>query len=164
VYSSWSETEVPEEPARPGGVPPDRNDTIAGLLSEALRALRAEVEACHARCRRALESFTTSCRVDRESFRVVVESGDVVIGPPVAAPADVEVETSRRTILALIHDRLTLERAVVAGALEIKGRVAHVESLSQAMVAFLHGAVRSPSFPALLERLERLADLDQAAP
>ena len=62
---------------------------------------------------------------------------------------------------------MTLERAVVGDALTIKGAVAHVERLSQAMVAFLHGAVRSPSFPALLERLERLDrldGLDQAAP
>lgn len=164
MYSSWSTTEDPEGPAPPDGAPPGRDDTVAGLLSEALGTLRDEVEACHARCRRALEGFTATCHVDRESFRVAVESGDVVIGPPGTGPADVEVATSRRTILALIHDRVTLERAVTGDALRIKGAVSHVESLSQAMVAFLHGAVRSPSFPALLERLERLDDRDQAAP
>lgn len=131
-------------------------ESVGALLAESLRLMRTEVADCHQRTLLALGRNVIRCHVDDEVFVVAVDAADIMVSAP-QGRVSIDVHTSRQTILALIHCRLTLLDAVYSNALGVRGPVRVVEQLSRAMTAYLHGAVRSPSFPGLLARLERPA-------
>jgi hypothetical protein len=65
--------------------------------------------------------------------------------------ADVRVASDNQTILDTIDARLTLEGAIRSARLFAAGKHEDLEACHQALLAFVRGAVRSPSFPPLLE-------------
>lgn len=74
---------------------------------------------------------------------------------PGPGPASVTVETSRRAILDLVDDRLTVAQAVDAGAVAVSGTLADLAVLHEGLRVYVQGAVRSPSLPGILERFRR---------
>jgi hypothetical protein len=68
---------------------------------------------------------------------------------------DVRVATSGRTILDAIDARVTIEEAIRDGRLFTSGRSDYITSCHAALLFFVRGAVRSPSFPALLQEFRR---------
>lgn len=86
--------------------------------------------------------------------------GDETI-PLVFAPAEVrtvtaikrpqiEVVTSRAAILAVIDAASTLLQAVLDDRLALRGAPEDLLAFHDGLMAYVHGAVRAPSFPALL--------------
>jgi hypothetical protein len=68
---------------------------------------------------------------------------------------DVRIATSRRTILDAIDARVTIEEAIRDGRLFARGRQDYITNCHTALLFFVRGAVRSPSFPALLQEFRR---------
>jgi hypothetical protein len=81
-----------------------------------------------------------------EGSEFAVEFRDSIDNP------DVRLQTDGGTILAAIDAELTLEQAVRDGRLAAIGRSEDLGAFHEALLLFVRGAVRSPSFPALLAR------------
>ncbi|WP_437335482.1 hypothetical protein WME98_25045 [Sorangium sp. So ce296] len=132
---------------------------MARLLAESFAALAAELPEAHARVSARLAGRAVAIRVDGERFVVEADGG----APQVrAAGADeeaaaVRVATSRRAILDVLDARRSLAEAVLADEVEVVGALERLVEAREALLAYVHGAVRCPSFPALLERFRRLA-------
>jgi hypothetical protein len=58
--------------------------------------------------------------------------------------------STRATILGVIDGETTARRAVLDERLLMRGRLDDVVAFHDALVAYVHGAVRAPSFPRLL--------------
>jgi hypothetical protein len=90
-------------------------------------------------------------RVDRDAMGLRFEPTRIVLCPR-AATACVEVETGRHTILAAIDAETTLLSAVLDDQLLLRGSAEDILAFHDALMWYLHGAVRAPSFPVLLRR------------
>jgi hypothetical protein len=64
---------------------------------------------------------------------------------------DVRVETDGATILDTIDAKLTLDAAIRVGRVFARGKTEDLVACHGALLFFVRGAVRSPSFPGLLE-------------
>lgn len=134
---------------------------VARLLVEALEAMRLEVPDCYRAARHALSGKRARCRIDGEAFVAAFGAREITVArAPATTGEDVDVNLSRRTILALIRNEQSLHAAVLHRDLEVRGTMANVSDLGRSMKAFLHGAVRSPSLPGIYARFERLAEAD----
>jgi hypothetical protein len=85
-----------------------------------------------------------------------VVEGRLVVGDPLDAPR-VTVRTTLAATLALLEARCTLVEAVARGQLDVRGDADALDAAADAFALFLHGLVRAPSSPRLLEALRREA-------
>jgi alkyl sulfatase BDS1-like metallo-beta-lactamase superfamily hydrolase len=123
--------------------------TFFQFLASALRALEGEVPMANAALCAALSQLDVRIVADGQASRLCVRRGRSVLMEDGTAGA--EIRLTRAVTESLLEGRLTLLGAVVDDHLSIRGAPAHVESLLEALDAFLRGAVRSVSMPALLE-------------
>ncbi|XXX77463.1 hypothetical protein WMF30_01640 [Sorangium sp. So ce134] len=133
---------------------------MARLLAESFAALAAELPEAHARVSARLAGRAVAIRVDGERFVVDADGCAARVRAAGAGeePAEaVRVATSRRAILDVIDARRSLAAAVLADEVEVVGALERLVEAREALLAYVHGAVRCPSFPALLERFRRLA-------
>ncbi|AUX28299.1 hypothetical protein SOCE836_003690 [Sorangium cellulosum] len=138
----------------------DDRGPVARLLAESLAALAAELPEAHARVSARLAGRPVAIRVDGERFAVEADGGAPQVraaGAGEEVAAAVRVATSRRAILDVLDARRSLAEAVLADEVEVVGALERLVEAREALLAYVHGAVRSPSFPALLERFRRLA-------
>ena len=70
---------------------------------------------------------------------------------PEAKEPTAELVTSRNTILSILDARLTLAEAVLSDAIVLKGHVDDLIAFHDGLMTYVRGAVRSPSFPRLLD-------------
>jgi hypothetical protein len=119
-------------------------------LRRSLDAIEAEVPAIH---RLLCE------RLGRLPVRLVIDDEHVVVanaGTRLALVADLDgcgtqFRSDRATLLDLVHGRSTFLDAVVAGRVDLTGAVGDLLGFYDALQVYLHGAVRSPSLPSLLD-------------
>lgn len=124
-------------------------DGFAAFLDSALLALAREAPASYLRL---------AGLAGAEGVRLAIGEPPVVVRfgarshslEPAPAPAAVEVQSDRATILALLDAELTLLAAIESDRLHVRGEADAVLRFEQALGAFLEGAVRAPSLPALL--------------
>jgi hypothetical protein len=64
----------------------------------------------------------------------------------------VRLVTTRAGILDVIDARRSLATAVLADELHLRGRPADILAFHDALLAYVHGGVRAPSFRSLLRR------------
>lgn len=67
----------------------------------------------------------------------------------------VTLRTGRRVILDVIDARLTLQEAVAANAIVLQGAVDELALFHDALLTYVRGGVRCPSFPHLLARFRQ---------
>jgi hypothetical protein len=96
-----------------------------------------------------LGALDVAIRVGEERVGLRAEDGRVVVAAP-PPEARVDVVTGRDTILALVDGEVSLVDAVVGDALALRGAVPDLARFHDALWLYLQGAVRAPSFPALL--------------
>lgn len=132
------------------------SDSLVALVARSLRALREEVPVAHRALCAAAPGRCVRIEMDGEVVAVAVDPAGVDVVPP-SRPADVHVHTSRRATLALADGATTLLGAAEAGAVEIVGTPDDVVAFHDALHCYFHGAVRAPSFPALLAAFRRRA-------
>jgi hypothetical protein len=68
------------------------------------------------------------------------------------------LHTSWQTILDLVDARLSLLEAVYQGQLDFRGEATRLIVLYEAMLLYLRGGLRSPTFPRLLDEVRRTKD------
>lgn len=130
--------------------PPD----FGAFLQRSLALLAREAPAAEHRLAHALGANVVTFRVDGAPVAVRVEEGR----PRVAGarePGHTEVATDPHTILDLVDAKLTLLEALTSERFRLRGSLDAVTGFDAALLAYLDGAVRCPSFPALLDEFRR---------
>ena len=129
---------------------------VAGLLDESLAVLQREQPALYARLCEALAGLQIEVRVDRERMIVGFEPGGHRIAAEIAgaepSAAGARFRASRGAVLDVLDGRISLAEAVLTGRLEAYAPLARLLELHDALLLYVNGAVRCPSFPALLDR------------
>jgi hypothetical protein len=103
-------------------------------------------------CRR-LAGMAATLLIDDERIVLVFDRRAVRVSERQPG-ADVRVQTSRRTILDILDARQTLQAAVDEGSLQLWGTIEKLEAFHEALLVYVRGAVRSPSFEPLLARFK----------
>ena len=65
------------------------------------------------------------------------------------------LRTTRREIVALAEAERSLVSSVLLGETVLRGRVEDLAAFHDGLLEFLRGAVRSPSFPGLMDAFRR---------
>jgi hypothetical protein len=131
--------------------------SVQGLLAESFAVLAAETPPAWRRFVASLDGRVVELHVDDERFAVVFARGDAVI-EAAGRVADARIATSRQTILDVLDARLSLRDAVLGDRLEVIAPMSMMEPLHEGILAYVHGGVRSPSFPSLLMRFRGLTE------
>jgi hypothetical protein len=134
-------------------------DSVASLLAASFAALAAELPAAHARMCARLSGRAVALHVGEERLLVTFAEGrgEVRSLPAGEDPGvDVRIATSHRAILDVLDARRSLAEAVLADEVLVVGDLAHLAEAQEGLVAYVHGGVRCPSFPGLVERFRRL--------
>ena len=129
---------------------------VTGLLDESLSVLRREQPALYARLCEALAGIHIDVRIDRDWMIVRFETGTHRVEATTAtaepSAADARFRASRGAVLDVLDGRISLAEAVLKGRLEAYAPLPRLLELHDALLLYINGAVRSPSFPALLDR------------
>jgi hypothetical protein len=135
------------------------SDSAASLLAASFAALAAELPAAHARMCALYAGRAVEIHVGEERFVASFAEGQGsvrTLDPGEAtSTAEVRVVTTARAILDVIGARRSLAEAVLADEVEVVGALPDLVAAHAALLAYVHGGVRCPSFPALLERFVR---------
>lgn len=131
--------------------------SFRAFLAVSLATLRRECPAAHEQMCRQLDARRVRLRVGSEEFGLSVQRDVVRLGPrPVQAHVD--VETDRRTILDVVAARASLLDVVVDERLHLRGAADELLRFHDALLSYVAGAVRSPTFPNLLDAYARPAE------
>lgn len=128
--------------------------SFRAFLAVSLATLRRECPAAHEQMCRQLDARRIQVRVGGDEFGLNVERDVVRLGPR-PAQAHVDVETDRRTILDVISARASLLDVVLDERLHLRGAVEELLRFHDALLSYVAGAVRSPTFPSLLDTYAR---------
>lgn len=134
---------------------------FAACLRLSLGTLRLECPEAYQRVCDCLAPLTVALTLDGDSvtlafhpvlIRVVPASGPTARrnGRRAGTQPDVQASTSRCTILDLLEARSTIEDAILSDAIMLRGRVGDLARFYDALLYYVCGAVRCPSFPAIL--------------
>ena len=97
-----------------------------------------------------------SLRIDAGGESIAPQLCDGKLGVTDASGTEcVAIRTSLATVLGLLDAHGTLLDAVARGALDIRGTADALDAAADAFATFLHGMVRAPSSPSLLDDLRR---------
>jgi hypothetical protein len=128
-------------------------DSACRTLETALALLQSDAPAAYFRILTELDGLAIALRVDDEPFAVRGTSRGLQLehGTPAGAAPPIELQTSRRTIVALIDGELSLLDAVLARELALRAEVRVLDRIARAGRAFAEGALRSRRMRALLD-------------
>lgn len=137
------------------------SDSVAGLLAESFSMLSREVPEAFVRMCARLEGKAVWIEVDEERFVVEVRGGAALVRAPGGeggeAGGDASIATSKRAICDVIDARTSLADAVIADEVRAVAPLARLVEVLGGLSMYVHGAVRCPSFPRLLERFRALS-------
>jgi hypothetical protein len=119
------------------------------FLARSFELMRDEVPGAYAAVCRVLDSRDVRVEVDRQSVAVGFARGEARLTRSSERRA-VDVRTTRDAILALVDARETLLEAVLSERVAMTGSTHDLLAFYDGLMAYVHGAVRAPSFPALL--------------
>ena len=131
---------------------------VADLLRRSLVHLAEQVPASHRHLVAELGSLqieVTSVDVgaDPATFTVRGDGPRIVVADGPAAAPGTRIATSRATILDIIDAEVGLADAVESGRLHVHGPLDDVVHALDALLAYVHAAVRAPAAPGLLAAL-----------
>lgn len=127
-------------------------EPISSLLRRSLEHLEDEVPDSYRLLVAALGPMVVELDVDGEMFslrggtRLRVSDG-------ASQPAGARIATSRGTILDLLDAKVGLGEAVEIGTVRVRGPLDDVQRAHDALLAYVHAAVRASSQPTLLSEL-----------
>jgi hypothetical protein len=134
---------------------------FAACLRLSLDTLRLECPEAYQRVCDCLAPLTVALSLDGDPVTLAFRPGLIRI-VPAGGPAagrnggragiqpDVQASTSRSTIIDLLEARSTIEDAILSDAILLRGRVGDLARFYDALLYYVCGAVRCPSFPAIL--------------
>ena len=130
---------------------------FAACLRLSLDTLRLECPQAYERVCDCLAPLTVALSLEGGPVTLAFHPGFIRIAPAGArkaerpgVEADVQASTSRSTIIDLLEARSTIEDAIVSDAILLRGRVDDLARFYDALLDYVCGAIRCPSFPAIL--------------
>jgi len=131
-----------------------RRMPFRGWVGRGLRTLLRELPWAHARMAAALGAREVEITVDGEVVAVESDGERVWLRDEPGSPS-VTLRTTRREIVALAEAERSLVSSVLLGETVLRGRVEDLAAFHDGLLEFLRGAVRSPSFPGLMDAFGR---------
>jgi hypothetical protein len=128
-------------------------EPVAVLLRRSLDHLASEAAPSHGRLLTELGSLAVQLDVDGELFCVRRDGWRLAVTEGARADAGVRISTSRRTVVDVLDGVLTLGDAVEGGRVGVRGSLDDVLRAHDALLAYVHAAVRAPSVPELVDSL-----------
>jgi hypothetical protein len=155
-------TDVTEPTDNPAASPADPGGPLAILLAESFELLATRLPQAHARMLALLRGRELELVLDEERMHLRFDHGVELsrLSPPGVTQGGSgcpRIECSVATILAVLDAQITLAEAVESDALRVRADLDRLVHLHDGLLAYVHGAVRCPGFPALLLRLRTLA-------
>jgi hypothetical protein len=132
---------------------------VQQLLTESFGVMALELPAAWIRFCASLQGRIVELAVDDERFTVHFAVGTAVVHG-LSDSADAHTRTTRRTILDVLDARLSLRDAVMGDLLQVVAPLQMMDQLHTGILAYVHGAVRCPSFPSLLTRFRALSGVE----
>ncbi|MBI4516544.1 MAG: hypothetical protein HY699_12100 [Deltaproteobacteria bacterium] len=123
---------------------------FSDFLAESFAVLRRELPHAYEEMCRRLAPRAVAITVDDDTVCLRFERAAALTVIAHQRPA-LSVRTTRAAILALVDAQSTLLEAVLAEQLQLRGHPDDVLGFYDGLMAYLHGAVRAPSFPQLLQ-------------
>jgi hypothetical protein len=134
---------------------------FAAFLWESFAVLRRELPETYRRLCSHLSPREVAIQVGDESVVVRFEPrGAQRLAVPVRP--QIEVHTTRAAILSLIDARSTLVESILGDELLLRGTADELLRFHDALMIYVHGAIRAPSFPHLLRAYRRDRDTHAA--
>lgn len=125
-------------------------ERFTDFLDAALRQLETDWPVGARRLGRTLGDRVVALRVGRDRCRVVGGPGPARVVRR-GGDGDVEVDTDKTTLLALVDGELDVLSAARGDRLYVRGDVAGLAVFDDVLGLFVQGAVRCPSLQLLLE-------------
>jgi hypothetical protein len=125
--------------------------TLKGALADSLEALEREVPAAYRAMCRAFASSELLLHIDGASIALAftVEAHQL---PDSSRHPCIEIRASEATLLAILDGELQLLTALLSERLVVLASLEDLLRCEEGFLNYLRGAVRSPSFPRILER------------
>jgi len=139
-----------DAPADDGGGP------LLAIIADGFRALAAERPDELARLCALLDGRRLALTVDGEAISVAFAAATVSLARASDAAPSVALTLSRRLIADVIRAETTLAGALLDGRLVAVGALDELERLHDALLVYVHGATRAPTFPSLWRRFRAL--------
>lgn len=125
---------------------------VSSLLRRSVDHLAEEVPDSYRLLLETLGPLVVELQVDDERFWLKggrrIEVCDGAPGTPGA-----RISASRDAVLAVLDAAVSLEQAVEAGMVEVRGALDEILRAHDTLLAYVHAAVRAPSQPGLLTAL-----------
>jgi hypothetical protein len=127
-------------------------ERVSSLLRRSVQHLEDEVPDSYRLLVAELGPLVVELDVDGEVFSL--RGGDrLQVSDGTAQMAGARIGTTRDAILDLLDAKVGLGEAVEAGMVGVRGSLDDVQRAHDAMLAYVHAAVRAPSQPGLLSAL-----------
>ncbi len=124
---------------------------FSSFLEQSFAALRDEIPGALTEMCRSLQRRAVLLTVDGERVALRFGRASATIVQELFVP-DIEVRTDAAAILDLVDARCTLHEAILTDRLFLRGTPDELLAFHGGLMAYLHGAMRAPSFPHLLRR------------
>jgi len=121
------------------------------FLERCLDAIETEAPLAYRRVACALGGRAIAINIGDGLATLSMASGRHRVARDAGSGCAVELTLTDAVIGRLLEGRCTVLDAVFAGDLVLRGSADDLAALHDALLAFIHGAVRSPSTPRLLE-------------
>ena len=129
------------------------NDSFAALVQRSLEVLRCEQPDAFAALASRLRDRRLRFVIDARPLDLSSDGKNVTVGPP-GDSAIAELEPARRPLVDLLRGRTNLLDELARERIGLTGSAAALWELHEALLDYLRGAVRCPSFPSLLSEFE----------
>lgn len=136
--------------------------SFAGFLATSFVLLRREVPQAYAQMCRQLAPRVVVLHVDGEVVPVVFSHHDAHFADMQCDP-NVDVRTTKTGILSVVDAVSTMIQAILDDRLMLRGPPDDLLAFHDAFLTYVHGAVRAPSFPSLLDAYRRAPSIQRSA-
>lgn len=133
---------------------------LGAFVRRSLEILEREHPHGHGRLRAALGRRTVALRLDGEPFVLVAVGPRLRLDPGCGSPSGPAVALTSDTVIDVLDGRTELLDALLADRIEVHGAVGQLAELWEATRLFLHGLIRCPSVPPLLDELRECGERD----
>lgn len=130
-------------------------ETYASLVAESFARIASEAPSAHVALAHAIGERSVRIRLDDETFGVASRPIPTVTAP--ADSPDVAIAVSARTVSAVIDGEMSLADAVTNDHVHAVGSLDAIAQIHDALLAYVHGSIRSPSVPELRQRFDQIA-------
>jgi len=138
------------------------SDSNTSFIETSLTTLRAECYPAYQAMCGLMAGRSVILTIGAETMQLVVGPDEVdITHPNQRNDSHPHLSTSAQTILDLADGKTTILSALLSGSLDLKGSLQEIARIYEALMAYLRGAVRCPSFPQLLDNFREVQSRSQ---